>query len=74
MDYLGLKPTPTDRTIRGIAGIRNVSFLYDRQLHFPGLTIDNLNFHINDYEILTAVYGGTSLMASLVILSSAVIS
>lgn len=57
VDYLGLKPTPTDRTIRGIAGIRNVSFLYDRQLHFPGLTIDNLNFHINDYEILTAVYG-----------------
>lgn len=57
VDYLGLVPTPTDRTIRGIAGIKKVSFLYDRQLHLPGLTIDNLNFHINDYEILTAVYG-----------------
>lgn len=57
VDYLGLVPTPTDRTIRGIAGIKKVSFLYDKQLHLPGLTIDNLNFHINDYEILTAVYG-----------------
>lgn len=57
VDYLGLVPTPTDRTIRGIAGIKKVSFLFDRQLHLPGLTIDNLNFHINDYEILTAVYG-----------------
>lgn len=57
VDYLKLKPTPTDRTIRGIAGIRNVSFLFNQQLHFPGLTVDSLNFHINDYGILTAVYG-----------------
>ena len=56
-DYLGLKPTPTERTIRGIAAIRKVSFLFDQQLKFPGLTIDSLNFHINDYAILTAVYG-----------------
>ncbi|MEO7982668.1 MAG: aspartyl protease family protein, partial [Bacteroidota bacterium] len=34
-----------------------VSFLYNQQLRFPGLTIDSLNFHINDYGILTAVYG-----------------
>ncbi|HUR66365.1 MAG TPA: aspartyl protease family protein [Chitinophagaceae bacterium] len=54
---LGLKPEPSDRTIRGIAGIRKVSFLYNRKLHFPGLTIDSLNFHINDYNILTTVYG-----------------
>ncbi len=57
VDYLGLKPTPTERTIRGIAGIRKVSFLFNQQLHFPGLTADSLNFHINDYGILTAVYG-----------------
>jgi hypothetical protein len=55
--YLGLKPIPTDRNIRTIAGIRNVSFLFNQQLHFPGLTIDSLNFHVNDYSILTAVYG-----------------
>jgi len=56
-DYFGLKGTPSNRTIRGIAGIRNVSFLNNRKLHLPGLTIDSLNFHINDYSILTEVYG-----------------
>jgi hypothetical protein len=55
--YFGVKPTPSDRTIRGIAGIRNVSFLYHQQLHLPGLTVDSLNFHINNYEMLTSVYG-----------------
>ncbi len=54
---LKLEATPTQRTIRGIAGIRKVSFIFDQQLHFPGLTIDSLDFHINDYSILTAVYG-----------------
>lgn len=54
---LKLEATPTQRTIRGIAGIRKVSFIFDQELHFPGLTIDSLDFHINDYSILTAVYG-----------------
>jgi len=54
---LGLVPEASERTIRGIAGIRKVSFLYNRKLRFPGLTVDSLNFHINDYSILTAVYG-----------------
>lgn len=49
--------TPSDKTIRGIAGIRNVRFVYNRTLHLPGLFVDNLNFHINDYDILTSVYG-----------------
>lgn len=57
IDYFKLKPSPSERTIRGIAGIRKVSFLYNQKLHLPGLTIDSLNFHINDYSILTAVYG-----------------
>lgn len=57
VDYLKLKPSPSNRTIRGIAGIRNVSFLYNRSLRLPGLRIDSLNFHINDYSILTTVYG-----------------
>ncbi|NOT50936.1 MAG: PDZ domain-containing protein [Chitinophagaceae bacterium] len=56
-DYLKVKPVPTDRTIRGIASVHKVSFLYNQELHFPGLTIDSLDFHINDYSILTAVYG-----------------
>lgn len=56
-EYFGLKGVPSERTIRGIAGIRKVSFLHNRKLHLPGLTIDSLNFHINDYEILNIVYG-----------------
>ena len=55
--YFGIKPEPSNRTIRGIGGIRNVSFLYNQELHFNGLTVDSLNFHVNDYEVLTSVYG-----------------
>lgn len=55
--YYGLKPTPSDTTIRGMGGEHKVSFLFNQQLHFPGLTIDRLNFHINDYDILSSVYG-----------------
>ena len=55
--YLGVKPEPSNRLIRGIAGVRNVSFLNNKKLHLPGLTIDSLNFHVSNYDILTAVYG-----------------
>ncbi|HLX90768.1 MAG TPA: aspartyl protease family protein [Puia sp.] len=47
----------TDRTIRGIAGIRKVSFAYNLTLRLPNLEVDSLNFHISDYDILTSVYG-----------------
>src|SRR6218665_335937 len=52
-----LKPVPSDKTIRGIAGIKKVGFLYNRKLKFPGLTVDSLNFHVNDYSALSSVYG-----------------
>jgi len=55
--YFGITPTPSDMTILGIAGLRKVSFLYNQKLKLPGLTVDSLNFHINDYEILSRVYG-----------------
>ncbi|MBX3239105.1 MAG: aspartyl protease family protein [Chitinophagaceae bacterium] len=54
---LSIPTEPSERTIRGIAGIRKVNFLYNARLHLPGLTIDSLNFHVNDYEILSSVYG-----------------
>jgi hypothetical protein len=47
----------SDKTIRGIAGIRKVNFAYNNTLRLPGLRVDSLNFHINDYDILTSVYG-----------------
>jgi len=56
-EYLKLKPVPSDRTIRGIAGIRLVSFVNNEKLKLGALTIDSLDFHINNYDILTAVYG-----------------
>lgn len=57
VEELQLKPVASDRTIRGIAGIKKVGFLYNRKLHFPGLMVDSLNFHVNDYSVLTSVYG-----------------
>lgn len=57
VEYLSIPTTPSDRTIRGIAGIRKVNFLYNASLHLPGLSVDRLNFHVNDYEILSSVYG-----------------
>ena len=54
---LGLLISPTDRTIRGIAGIRKVDYALKHTLHLPGVTADSLDFHINDYSLLTAVYG-----------------
>ena len=56
-EEFGLKPEPSDRSIRGIAGIKKVSFLNNQTLRLPNLVIDSLNFHINNYEILTNVYG-----------------
>lgn len=55
--YLGLKKKMTDRTVRGIAGMRNVEFTYDHTLNMPGIKVENLDFHINDYDILTSAYG-----------------
>jgi len=57
VEDFGLKPEPSNKSIRGIAGIRKVSFLNNQRLKLPNLTIDSLNFHINNYEILTSVYG-----------------
>ena len=57
VDYFRITPTPSDMTILGIAGVRKVSFLYNQKLHLPGLTVDSLNFHINNYEILYSDYG-----------------
>jgi hypothetical protein len=47
----------SDRTIRGIAGIKKVRFAYNHTLHLPKIRVDSLNFHINDYDILSSVYG-----------------
>lgn len=47
----------SNKTVRGIAGIKPVRFANNHSLKLPGLSVDSLNFHINDYDILTSVYG-----------------
>lgn len=57
VDELGIPVIPSEKTIKGIGGVRKVSFLNNATLRLPGLAVENLNFHVNDYEILTSVYG-----------------
>jgi hypothetical protein len=57
VEWMKLPSQSTEKTIRGIAGLKKVRFAYNHTLSFPGLKVDSLNFHINDYEILTSVYG-----------------
>lgn len=54
---MGIPTVESDRTIRGIAGIRKVRFAYNHKLHLQGLSVDSMNFHINNYDILSSVYG-----------------
>ncbi len=56
-DYLKLSSVKSEKTIRGIGGIKTVDFSNDHTLKFPGLTSPHLDFHINDYDLLTSVYG-----------------
>lgn len=49
--------TPSGRTINGIAGIREVDFAKNNDLQLPGLRVKGLDFYVNNYEILTSVYG-----------------
>jgi hypothetical protein len=56
-ENLHLIPTLSDRTVKGIAGIKPVRYIYRQSIHLPGLTVDNLDFHTNNYQILSEVYG-----------------
>ena len=54
---LGIKLLPTDRIVRGVGGSKTVSFAMHRTLQLPGLTVDSLDFHVNDYQLISQVYG-----------------
>lgn len=56
-EYYNLPTQPSDKIVRGIAGIKYVSFANNHILHLPGVTVPNLDFHINNYEILSSAYG-----------------
>ena len=57
VEIYNVETEPSDRIIRGIAGIRKVEFANNLKLFLPGLTVEGLNFHVNDYQILTEVHG-----------------
>ncbi len=57
VERLKLPTALSEKTIRGIAGVKRVSFAYNHTLTLPGLEVKNLDFHINNYELLTSVYG-----------------
>lgn len=52
-----LSAVHSDKTIRGIGGVRPVDFAMHHTLHLPGLTVDSLDFHINNYSLLNSIYG-----------------
>ena len=54
---LGLQPSEPERIIRGIGGIRKVGFIKNHSLKIGNLSIDSLNFHVVDYEVLSSLYG-----------------
>lgn len=54
---LGIELTPSDRVVRGLGGSKQVSFARNRTLLLPGLQVDSLDFHVNDYELISQVYG-----------------
>ena len=56
-DHYGLKRVMTDKIVRGIAGIKTVEFSYGHTIHMKGITVDKLDFHMNDYDLLTSAYG-----------------
>ncbi|RAJ01504.1 aspartyl protease [Chitinophaga skermanii] len=54
---LGLKLSPSDKIVRGLVAAKNLWFAENHTLHLPGLDVDTLDFHINDYELISQVYG-----------------
>jgi hypothetical protein len=56
-DYFKLTRTPSERTIRGIGGVKQVEFALNHTLKLPKLDVERLDFHVNDYSLLTSVYG-----------------
>ena len=48
---------PSKRTSKGLGGVRELSYLYDATMHLPGLSVGGLDFHVNDYDLLTRAYG-----------------
>jgi len=53
---LGVESRLTDTFAMGVGGKRKVRFTFDRTLKLGGYNVDSLNFHLNDYSLLSAIY------------------
>jgi hypothetical protein len=56
-ERLHMDSKPSDKTVKGIAGIRSVRFVYNERIRLPDLEVDSVDLHVNDYGILTSAYG-----------------
>ncbi len=54
---MGLLHSEPERIVRGIGGFRKVGFVKNSKLIINDLEIDSLDFHVLNYEVLTALYG-----------------
>jgi hypothetical protein len=54
---LKLVPHPSESYIRGIAGMRREELLDGMRLRFGDVSLDSVSMEVNNYDILTSVYG-----------------
>jgi PDZ domain/Aspartyl protease len=54
---LKLLSSPSDSYIRGIAGMRRERLLNGMRLRFGNVALDSITMEVNNYDILTSVYG-----------------
>jgi len=54
----GIQPQPSDTVVTGMGTTRKALFVYKQRLKLEGgLEEADLDFHVNNYELLTSVYG-----------------
>ena len=54
---LRLSPKPSSMVVRGIAGERQQQLLAGMRLQIGKVVMDSVNMQVNDYDILSSVYG-----------------
>jgi predicted aspartyl protease len=52
-----IKTYASDTTINGMGDEHKVRFAFNQTLRLPGIDVDGLDFHVDDYNVLSSVYG-----------------
>lgn len=55
--YYKLLPYKSNKIVKGIAGTKTLDFLYDHSLKIKKFVVEHLDFHINNYEVISSAYG-----------------